>query len=111
MKDEYPNRCITSFIGTGAKAYCITLLDDNVKKAKGAKKYVIDKHLSVSDYKTVIESGGSIRKKMYIFKSDFHTMYTELRNKIALSSSDDKRYILPDGCNTLAWGHKSINWQ
>ncbi|XP_071052135.1 uncharacterized protein [Onthophagus taurus] len=105
MKDEYPNRCITSFVGTGAKAYCITLLNDNVKKAKGVKKYVIDKHLSVTDYKRVVECGGSVHKKMYIFKSEFHTMYTELKNKIALSSCDDKRYILPNGCNTLAWGH------
>ncbi|XP_071052136.1 uncharacterized protein [Onthophagus taurus] len=105
MKDEYPNRCITSFVGTGAKAYCITLLNDNVKKAKGVKKYVIDKYLSVTDYKRVVECGGSVHKKMYIFKSEFHTMYTELKNKIALSSCDDKRYILPNGCNTLAWGH------
>ncbi|XP_071054997.1 uncharacterized protein [Onthophagus taurus] len=105
MKDEYPNRCITSFVGTGAKAYCITLLNDNVKKAKGVKKYVIDKHLRVTDYKRVVECGGSVHKKIYILKSEFHTMYTELKNKIALSSCDDKRYILPNGCNTLAWGH------
>lgn len=109
MKDEYPNRCITSFVGTGAKAYCITLLDDHVKKAKGVKKYVIDKHLSVTDYKAVVERGGLIRKKMYVFKSEYHTMYTELKNKIALSCSDDKRHILPDGSSTLAWGHKSLN--
>nr|XP_022908151.1 uncharacterized protein LOC111419553 [Onthophagus taurus] len=66
MKDEYPNRCLTSFVGTGTKAYSITLHGDNVKKAKGVKKYVIDKDLSVTEYKRVVECGGSIHKTLAI---------------------------------------------
>ena len=33
-------------------------------------------------------------------------MYTYESNKISLSAFDDKRYIPPDGINTLACGHK-----
>lgn len=45
---------------------------------------------------------------MFIFTSTLHTIYTELKNKVALSSADDKRYIIPGGINTLAWGHYQI---
>ncbi|XP_071056904.1 uncharacterized protein [Onthophagus taurus] len=108
MKDEYPNTILTSFYGTGAKAYCINTLEGVVKRAKGVKKYVIDKNLSVSEYKRIIEDGGSVRKKMYVFRSSYHTMYTELKNKVALSAHDDKRYVMEDGCHTLAWGNYLI---
>ena len=37
-----------------------------------------------------------------------HRMYTYESNKISLSCSDDKRYILDDGINTLPYGHKDI---
>ena len=37
-----------------------------------------------------------------------HRMYTYESNKIFLSAFDDKRYILDDGINTLAYGHKDI---
>ena len=35
-------------------------------------------------------------------------VYTETINKVALSPFDDKRYILEDKINTLAWGHHKI---
>ena len=114
MKDEYGGRIIESFYGTGAKAYCIQVAGNcvnerqEVKKAKGVKKYVIDKHLKVEDYKRIVNEGGHILKKMYVFRSHLHTMYTELKNKIALSAKDDKRFILNDNCSTLAWGHYKI---
>lgn len=109
MKDEYAGSIIECFYGTGAKAYCVKLLDKTIKTAKGVKKYVIQKNLSVTDYRNVVEDDASILRRMYVFRSELHTMYTELKNKVALSSKDDKRYILPDKCNTLAWGHYKIN--
>lgn len=45
---------------------------------------------------------------MKVFKSYLHNMYTELRNKVALSTQDDKRYIVNNSVNTLAWGHVNI---
>ena len=35
-------------------------------------------------------------------------MYTQESNKISLPCFDDKRYILHDGINTLAYGHRNI---
>ena len=41
-------------------------------------------------------------------KSKHHNITTYEKNKISLSWSDDKRHILKDGINTLAFGHKDI---
>ena len=37
-----------------------------------------------------------------------HNFGTYETNKISLSCFDDKRYILNDGINTLAYGNKEI---
>lgn len=42
---------------------------------------------------------------MDIFKADLHNKFTELKNKIALSLSDDKWFILDGGINILIWWH------
>ena len=47
-------------------------------------------------------------RKMNVIRSYNHEVYTEEVNKVALCSDDDKRYILEDGINTLAWEHYKI---
>ena len=41
-------------------------------------------------------------------QSNLHEIGTYDLNKISLSCFDDKRYILDDGINTLAYFHKEI---
>ena len=41
-------------------------------------------------------------------QSELHRIGTYDINKISLSCFDDKRYVLDDGINTLAYGHKDI---
>ena len=48
MKDELGGKIITEFVALGPKTYYYsTDSDKNVKKAKGAKKRVIKKYLSL----------------------------------------------------------------
>ena len=42
-------------------------------------------------YKEFIRSNKSISKTQKRFKSEKHNVFTEITNKIALSSNDDKR--------------------
>ena len=42
-------------------------------------------------YKEFIRSNKSILKTQQRFKSEKHNVFTEITNKIALSSNDDKR--------------------
>ncbi|XP_072389463.1 uncharacterized protein [Diabrotica undecimpunctata] len=111
LRDEFKGKPITNFCGTGAKAYCVTLSNnDNLKKAKGISKNVINKSLTFTDYKQVVDNtNAKIYRKMYTFKLHLHEMYTELKNKVALTSHDDKRYVIPGTINTLAWGHYKID--
>jgi hypothetical protein len=110
MKNEFPDDVPTAFYGTGAKAYYVKSLLAEMKKAKGVKKSVIAKHLHLEDYKNIVEQGGLIFRKMKSFKSELHDVYTEIKNKVALSHSDDKRYIIPGSVKTLPWGHSDISF-
>ena len=40
--------------------------------------------------------------------SERHNIGSYVNNKISLSCYDDKRFILNDGINSLAYGHKNI---
>ena len=42
---------------------------------------------------------------MNVIRSHEHEVFTETVNKVALSSEDDKRFILEDKIHTLAHGH------
>lgn len=110
MKDEFPADPIISFYGTGAKAYCIQSVENELKKAKGVKRSVIKKQLNMDDYKKIVENGGLIFRKMNSFRSDLHDIYTEMKNKVALSHQDDKRFIIPNTTKTLPWGHGDITF-
>ncbi|XP_030764719.1 uncharacterized protein LOC115888968 isoform X2 [Sitophilus oryzae] len=110
MKDEFPSDPIKCFYGTGAKAYYVASVNTEIKKAKGVKKPIIAKDLTVDDYKKVVERGGLIFRKMKSFKSDLHDVYTMITNRVALNSRDDKRYLIPTTTKTLPWGHTDIEF-
>ena len=78
------------------------------KKCKGVKKSVVKKSITYEDYKTCLFTGKEQIRKMNVIRSYNHEVYTEEVNKVALCSDDDKRYILEDGINTLAWEHYKI---
>ena len=79
-----------------------------VKSVKELKKTVVKKSITHEDYKNCLFTGKEQLRKMNVIRSHKHDVYTEEVNKVALSSNDDKRYILDDGINTLAWGHYII---
>ena len=66
------------------------------------------------------EYGGKFSEKFTLFQKKIlrhtmrgikpknHNLGTYETNKISLSCFDDKRYILKNGINTLAYGHKDI---
>ncbi|CAH1099678.1 unnamed protein product [Psylliodes chrysocephalus] len=114
MKDEFGGTPIAEFYGTCAKVYCINLGKPfkkmtQIKKAKGVSANIVKNQLHLNDYVRIVQNDDTIYRKMYVFVSSLHTIYTELRNKVALSAKDDKRYVIPHDVNTLAWGHFLTN--
>ena len=109
MKDEAAGKIIKEFVGLRSKLYSF-IMDDGgeTKKCKGIKKQVVERSIRHEDYKTCLTTGKELLRKQNILRSYEHEVYTEEVNKVALSALDDKRYILSDGMDTLAWGHYKI---
>ena len=109
FKDEKAGRNIKEFVGLRPKLYSILMEEgEETKKCKGIKKSVVEQTIRHEDYKTCLLTGQGQYRKQNIIRSHDHEVYTEEVNKMALSPDDDKRYILEDGINTLAWGHRRI---
>ena len=109
FKDEAAGKNITEFVGLRAKLYSYKMEEGKEnKKCKGIKKAVVEKSISHKDYKTCLETGKEQLRRQNIIRSYEHTLYTEEINKVALSAADDKRYLLKDSYDTLAWGHYKI---
>ena len=109
FKDEAGGKVIDEFVGLWAKSYSYKMSEgEESKKCKGVKKSVIKKSILHEDYKKCLFTGKEQLRRMNVIRSCKHEIYTEEINKVALSSSDDKRHILDDGVHTLALGHYKI---
>ena len=109
FKDEAGGKIIDEFVGLRSKLYSYKMLEgEETKKCKGVKKSVVKKSIAHEDYKTCLFTGKEQIRKMNVIRSYNHEVYTEEVNKVALCSDDDKRYILENQINTLAWGHHTI---
>ena len=95
MKDEYGETAIYEYVGTKSKIYSIR----DVNNCKKSVYKVYTANIRHKEFLDVQTNGEFIRHNMNVIKSYRHKMYT---------SSIDKRYILGDGINTLAFGHKDI---
>ena len=104
MKDEMCGKAISEFVGLKSKMYSLITVDDKEKiRAKGANKKL--KH---SDFVNVLFSKKIVRHNIKRIQSKLHRLDTYDVFKISLSCFDDKRYILGNGIDTLAYFHKNI---
>ena len=103
-KDEVGGRIIIEFVGLRAKNYSYVCDGEEHKKCKGIKMSVTKKDISFEDYKDCLFSNTQLWRKMNVFRSHLHDVYSEEINKIALSANDDKRIILEDGIHTRPHG-------
>ncbi|XP_051168421.1 uncharacterized protein LOC127286149 [Leptopilina boulardi] len=87
MKDECSGKIITEFVGLRSKMYSIRVNgQDFTKKAKRVRS----------------------TRTQHVIRSRLNNVETVKKLKVALSPMDDKRYLLPDSYDTLAWGHYRI---
>ena len=109
FKDEAAGKIIKEFVGLRSKLYSFKMDEGKEnKRCKGIKKAVVERTIRHEDYKTCLTTGKEQLRKQNIIRSYEHVLYTEEVNKIALSAADDKRYLLKDSFDTLAWGHRRI---
>lgn len=64
------------------------------------------------DYADGLRNNSMITKKQKTFRTKLHKMCTIEQSKTSLSPYDDKRYVLPDKIETLAYGHYGLGqWE
>ena len=104
MKDEFKGKIISEFVGLKSKMYSLISVDnEEVTKAKGENKKL--KH---KEFVNVLFNKKVIKHNMKRIQSKLHRIGTYDVCKISLSCFGNKRYVLDDGVNTLAYFHKDI---
>jgi hypothetical protein len=109
MKDEYHGHLIKEFVGLRPKMYSILdTIGGEKRTAKGIKKRAADVHLRHRQYYDSLFNESSSTVTMQQIRSNKHELHTLQITKSALSSYDDKRFVLADKASTLAHGHYRI---
>ena len=78
------------------------------KKCKVVTKNVTKRSIQFDDYRESLFSRKEQQRKVNVIRSHYHEIYTEEINTITLSSDADKRVIMADGIQTLAYGHTNL---
>ena len=99
MKDEFKGKIISEFVGLKSKMYSLISIDDAKAKAKGLNEKIRHK-----EFIDILFNKKAIRH----IQSKLRRIGTYDVCKIPLSCFDDKRYVLDDGVNSLAYFHKDI---
>ena len=79
-----------------------------IKKCKGITKNITKRSIQFNDYRECLLSRKEQHRKMNAIRNHCHDIYTVEINKIALSSDDDKRVIMVDEIQSLAYGHTNL---
>jgi hypothetical protein len=113
FKDETTSFPISEFVGLRSKMYSFTYVNNKTvekKTAKGIKTYVIQKDVKFDDYKEAIINEKKYKQmsSMNTIRSKNHELFSMSINKVGLCCFDNKRYVLPNNIDTLAYGHKDI---
>ena len=103
MKDEYGDKSVLKFVGLKSKIYSILNESSNEKSTNKGHNGFIEFH---EFYETLFQK--KILRQMGAIKSKNHNLSTYKTKRISLSSFDYKRYILRNGIETFACGHKDI---
>ena len=121
FKDELAGNIMTEFVALRAKMYAFTYNSDvnpaaerdglarprEVKKCKGIARATVRKELTFAMYKHCLQSRRKRKGEMNVIRSDRHQVFTQKVWKVALSSYDDKRFLLDD-VSSLPYGHYRI---
>ena len=104
MKDESEGKIIGEFVGLKSKMYSMKNIDG--KESNTAKGVNIATEFN--EFKDTLFDKKIIRHKMRRIQGIKHKMGTYEINKISLSVFDNKRFVLNNGIQTLAYFHKDL---
>ena len=104
MKNESEGKIIDEFVGSKSKM--CSMLSDDGKESNTVKGVNIATEFN--EFRDALFNKNIIRHKMKRIRSKRHKIGTYEINKMSLSVFDDKRFVLNDGINTLAYFHREL---
>ena len=107
FKDELGGAVMREFVGLRPKCYSISYDGKEKKTAAGVKKVIKERMLRHGDFVKVLETLKPLVVVQNNIVSRQHALQTVNQSRVGLSALDTKRWILPDGVSTLAYGHYS----
>ena len=105
MRYEYGDAIIDHFIGLKSKMYSIKKINGSESSTTKGVNIVTE----FNEFKDVLFNKKVIRHKMKRIQAKKDKIRTYEIDKISLSCFDDKRYVLDDDVNTLAYFHEDCN--
>ena len=105
MKDEYGGAITDQFIGLKSKMYSIKKVNGSESSTTKGKNIATE----FNEFTDILFNKKVIRHKMKRIQAKKHKIGTYEIDKISLSCFDDKRYLLDNGINILAYFHKDCN--
>jgi hypothetical protein len=111
-KDELQGGRMKEFVGLRSKTYAFLLKEDEKEtvlksKCKGVTKGY-KKTINFDQFKKCIDTFSKTVLKQYHIRSSNHIVKTLQVEKTCFSSFDDKRYLMPCGIHSVAYGSKFI---
>ena len=91
-----------------SKLYSISMGEKQKVSAKGTTKYA-QKSLKHSVFYRILTKDALLRTLNYTISFERHKIFILQTSNIWLSCFDDKRYILPNGVDTLPYGHRALH--
>ncbi len=109
IKSETGTDLIEEVIALRSKLYCYRTLSGKVgKRAKGTTKAARDQELTWDKYKAALKDLKNVYTQNAVFQRRALKISSVKMGKCSISVNDGKRYILPDGIHTHAFGHPDI---
>lgn len=108
FKDELGGSIFSQFCGIRAKSYAFLIREEGKEhelrsKCKGVTKGY-KKTLNFQDFKKCIDTISKTTISQFHIRSSNHIVKTLKVEKTCFSSFDDKRYLMPCGIHSLAYG-------
>lgn len=107
MKDIHSGAHVVSFCALRSKMYSILTEKGSENKAKGIVRHALSRY-NFFTYKHCLKSMDYTSISFTQIDRHHHRLSTISTNKRALSCFDDKRYYLPCGVHSYAYGHYKI---
>ncbi len=106
FKDELNGEIMEEIICLRSKAYSYSVKGGKeTKKLKGISRSVVNRDITLNDYKVCLFEDTRQLNKMYRLNSTHHEMHISEVNKVSLNPFDDKRYINSDKKSTRPHGY------